>query len=291
MAKALYISQFINPIMKNFIVKVPDREKLNLSAFANDQTHCFSSDLSEANSELLVRDGLLKKKRKKTDSKISKKDKTKFSDERITDFFKFKKTNHTTEKIKESGRKRKAPSEDVNVALHGRCSPEVSAKTRGIIRKLGANLKLPKFDEIDQIILNLPKKREAPSCADEAASILNSLSMKERFEGLLKRELVLPSKYKTLLIKLGALDKVLNSLHKSKSKTTLSNIQATFLSHRPCPRVSFAEDDFRQILHVVPFFFIYKYEKVSSKDELRIDVPQDIEARLQVKLILRLGEV
>ena len=103
---------------------------------------------------------------------------------------------------------------------------------------------------------------------------------------MLKRELSLPSSYKILLKKFEILEKAISTLKKSKNSTNLQNIQKIFHEKK----LEFLIDDFQKILYVVPHFFIYKWEKVQiygkgTKIELIIDIPQNIQIRLQVNFI------
>ena len=105
--------------------------------------------------------------------------------------------------------------------------------------------------------------------------------MKEKYEGLLKRELSLPSSYKNIFKKFEILEKAISYLKKSKNSTSLQNIQ-NFFSEK---KLEFKIDDFQKILYIVPHFFIYKWEKLQifgkgTKIELIIDIPQNIQIRL-----------
>ena len=118
---------------------------------------------------------------------------------------------------------------------------------------------------------------------DEIKGILENTSMKEKYEGLLKRELTLPLSYKILFKKFELLEKAISAIKKSKNSTNLQNIQNFFNEKK----VEFKIDDFQKILYVVPHFFIYKWEKIQNsskgtKNELVIDIPHNIQMRLQV---------
>lgn len=118
---------------------------------------------------------------------------------------------------------------------------------------------------------------------DEIKEILSSTSMKEKYEGLLNRELILPYNYKNLYKKFESLDLAIIDLKRSKKITSLGNIQF-FMKGKG---LIFDLDDFKRILYVVPHFYIYKWEKLqnSSKNpqnELIIEIPNNISARLKV---------
>ncbi len=124
----------------------------------------------------------------------------------------------------------------------------------------------------------------------EIKDILSRTSMKEKYEELLNRELILPPKYKTLLKKFENLDFVILELKKLKKTTSYPNIRC-LLKERG---IDFNLDDFKRILFVVPHFFIYKWEKSQSNSinkknllinqmELIIDIPNDISKRVKVK--------
>ena len=109
--------------------------------------------------------------------------------------------------------------------------------------------------------------------------------MKEKYEGLLRRELMLPPHYKILFKKFEFLGIAISAIKKTKSNPTLSNIQ-NFLK---LDKIQFTIDDFKRILYIVPHFFIYKWEKIQIQNrnfpaELVIDIPNNIVQRLKVKL-------
>ena len=116
----------------------------------------------------------------------------------------------------------------------------------------------------------------------EVKELLNSTSMKEKYEGLLKRELILPHNFKILFKKFENLDYAIFAIKKNKNFPSLANVQNYFKEQRS----EFTLDDFKRILYVVPHFFIYKWEKLqnskNSQTELIIEIPNNIASRLKV---------
>lgn len=107
--------------------------------------------------------------------------------------------------------------------------------------------------------------------------------MKEKYEGLLNRELILPYNYKNLYKKFETLDLAIIDLKRSKKVPSLANIKL-FMKGKG---LNFDLDDFKRILYVVPHFYIYKWEKLqnsskSSQNELIIEIPNNISSRLKV---------
>jgi hypothetical protein len=99
------------------------------------------------------------------------------------------------------------------------------------------------------------------------------ISMRLKHEDLLrvKRELVLPAHYKTLLELQGYLDNSLDFLKRCRGQGGNFNeikksIESTFGK-------KFEVTHFRQIMHVAPDFYSYKYEQVNqfSTPQLFID--------------------
>jgi hypothetical protein len=128
-------------------------------------------------------------------------------------------------------------------------------------------------------MISSPKKES--SLIKNANKIINSYSLKEKFEELLKRELVMPCHYKSLLKKFIYLDKIINLSKEIRKSTTLKEIsnqmQIKF-------GTSITERDFQQMIFIVPNFYIYKWdinrEENSNSLELFIDIPCDISSRI-----------
>jgi hypothetical protein len=131
------------------------------------------------------------------------------------------------------------------------------------------------------------KENHNENVIEEIKQILSSTSMKEKYEGLLNRELILPYNYKTLYKKFENLDVVIKGIKRSKGLPSLNNIQKVLNAKN----IIFNFEDFQRILYVAPHFYIYKWEKSSnniknSQSELIIDIPSNIDQRLKVNNIL-----
>ena len=146
------------------------------------------------------------------------------------------------------------------------------------------NLKLNSKD-------NSPNKNSKSSQSELVRSsqeILSNFSIKEKYEELLKRELILPCHYKNLLNKFGKLDETINYLKRKETDTSLRSIGKILNENF---KIEFTQEDFEKILYVTPHFFIYKWDKnFKSKtlfdrpsNELFIDVPNDIQRRISQK--------
>ncbi len=107
--------------------------------------------------------------------------------------------------------------------------------------------------------------------------------MKQKYEGLLNRELILPYNYKNLYKKFESLDIAIMEIKRSKRISSLFNIQSTLKAKN----IPFNVEDFQRILFVVPHFYIYRWEKShtnykNSQAELIIDIPCNIAQRIKV---------
>ena len=120
---------------------------------------------------------------------------------------------------------------------------------------------------------------------------LPKLSLKEQYEDLLiRKELILPPKYRLLLKKQNYLDKFLsenNNLKNIKENNDISNnsynnIQNSFNTNM---NMNFNNNDFQQILFVCPFYYIYQsINKISKGIEIKyIDIPNDYIQRMYKK--------
>ena len=123
------------------------------------------------------------------------------------------------------------------------------------------SFKLNKFPNSSKNYLNIKEIQD---------KYLNSISMKEKFEGLLKRELILPSIYKCLLIKSDFIDNGIQKLKVRKCNHTFNNIQK--LSKEEDFKLPVILDDFQQILYIIPWFYTYK----SERTEIFFDFPSEI---------------
>ena len=117
------------------------------------------------------------------------------------------------------------------------------------------------------------------------------LSLKEQYEDLLiRKELILPPKYRLLLKKQNYLDKFLsenNNLKNIKENNEISNnsynnIQNSFNTNM---NMNFNNNDFQKILFVCPFYYIYQsVNKISKGIEIKyIDIPNDYIQRMYKK--------
>ena len=120
---------------------------------------------------------------------------------------------------------------------------------------------------------------------------LPKLSLKEQYEDLLiRKELILPPKYRLLLKKQNYLDKFLsenNNLKNIKENNEISNnsynnIQNSFNTNM---NMNFNNNDFQKILFVCPFYYIYQsVNKISKGIEIKyIDIPNDYIQRMYKK--------
>ena len=146
--------------------------------------------------------------------------------------------------------------------------------------------------KINKIVKNLPVQSPKTNEKNlkEIDRVLNSISMKERFEELLKRELLLPSMYKLLLLQFKALDEIITHLKFDKKlQTGLDNINSIISSCKKGKSTSeklkeiisipISQDEFGKMLTVAPYIFIYSF----LKGILAIDIPIDSERRIQVR--------
>ena len=113
--------------------------------------------------------------------------------------------------------------------------------------------------------------------------------MKEKYEGLLNRELILPYNYKNLFKKFENLDIAITEIKGSKKISSLLNIQSALKAKN----IAFNIEDFQKILFVVPHFYIYRWEKTQTnlknfQADLIIDIPSNIAQRIKVFIFTHL---
>jgi hypothetical protein len=127
--------------------------------------------------------------------------------------------------------------------------------------------------------INSPKGKKS-TIVQQTEKILNSLSLKDRYEELINRELMLPSHYKILYKKLAYLDDSINHLKIDSMRINLKNINEKF---HELWKSSISIDEFQQILFIVPHFFIYKWDNLMNDGGclLYIDIPNDIKRRME----------
>ena len=146
--------------------------------------------------------------------------------------------------------------------------------------------------KIENIVENNNNKEITASINDISSNYkMPQLSLKEQYEDLLiRKELILPPKYRLLLKKQNYLDKFLsenNNLKNIKENNEISNnsynnIQNSFNTNM---NMNFNNNDFQQILFVCPFYYIYQsISKISKGIEIKyIDIPNDYIQRMYKK--------
>lgn len=191
-------------------------------------------------------------------------------------------TLDTVKKIKENDKKIKYSLEDDLIQRQGNFSVLDLEKNKFFSHKLNhKNNSKP----------NSPIKNSKSRLSDLVKSsqeILNKYSIKEKYEELLKRELILPCHYKLLFKKFCKLDETLNFLKLNNDfDYSFKNIQKILYENF---KLNFSIDDFEKILYITPHFFIYKWdanfirkEIPSDLIELFIDIPYDIVRRMSHK--------
>ena len=158
---------------------------------------------------------------------------------------------------------------------------KLSKKTKEVIKKL-QDIRNNRFDDIN----NDEEKKQ-----NIRKSSFSNLHVK--YETLLQpsRELRLPISYKKLLDSFVSLDRTLsrNNLSTNKHLNNFSNIKEIIQSYT---HKNFSIDTLKQILYVVPHFYILKYVnnsnnnitfsmngKLDKNNDLMIDIPNDFKER------------
>ena len=146
--------------------------------------------------------------------------------------------------------------------------------------------------KIENLVENSNNKEITASINDISSNYkMPQLSLKEQYEDLLiRKELILPPKYRLLLKKQNYLDKFLsenNNLKNIKENNEISNnsynnIQNSFNTNM---NMNFNNNDFQKILFVCPFYYIYQsVNKISKGIEIKyIDIPNDYIQRMYKK--------
>jgi len=144
---------------------------------------------------------------------------------------------------------------------------ELSGKTLEILNKLRSERK-NKFDR-------------SPLRERERSESIYSL--KFRFEELIqeKRKLPLPPTYKTLINVVSDLDSMINFF---KLKKKIPRFEMIRNNMEMTLKRTITLEQFKQILFLAPYFYIYKWEKVDKTNEydLVIDFPEDFADRIKV---------
>ena len=161
----------------------------------------------------------------------------------------------------------------------------LSSKTHDLISKL--NTKQSDFhnfiglSEKTKSLLESIKKKDGNilnyCLYNDYSDVLNAPSMRDKYEGLLMRELLLPVKYKEILNKFILLDEAIDFLKNKRKCRSFPNIQNYIKTQH---KKEIKADDFSRILFVGPHLFIYKWEKIQNDYELIIDIPSNISQRL-----------
>jgi len=144
---------------------------------------------------------------------------------------------------------------------------ELSGKTLEILNKL-RNERKNKFDR-------------SPTRERERSESIYSL--KFRFEELIqeKRKLPLPPTYKTLINVVSDLDSMINFF---KLKKKIPRFEMIRNNMEMTLKRTITIEQFKQILFLAPYFYIYKWEKTDKTNEydLVIDFPEDFADRIKV---------
>jgi hypothetical protein len=268
-----------------------------------------------------------------TASKIPREEKKIYQDEKITDFFKYKKnkkTNNSTKfgmsddeesnnsstknlkamydnqvvspinfngnsPTKESPKKKKLTKRlEKDIKDYFR-EFKLSNKTLGTLRKgnfLSAQPDLilpcsqPKTN-LDMSRLPITSSTRNEKNHRDIDSILKSLSMRDKYEGLLNRELILPPNYKLLLLQFEFLDQgILDIKFHKNSKVNFDSLD--YYIREKDFRIGLNLEDFQKMLHISPSAYLYKYESkkngsnFTNRYDAIIDIPNDYQQRLKV---------
>jgi hypothetical protein len=188
-------------------------------------------------------------------------------------------TLDTVKKIQENNKKIKCSLDDDLI------KPQRNFSILDLEKNIFLSHKLnPKNNSKQNSPIKISKSRQS-DLVKSSQEILNKYSIKEKYEELLKRELILPCHYKILFKKFCKLDETLNFLKlNNDSDCSLKNIQKILCENF---KLDFSIDDFEKILYITPHFFIYKWdanfiakENHSDLIELFIDIPYDVVKRI-----------
>jgi len=158
---------------------------------------------------------------------------------------------------------------------------KLSSKTLNILSNLNKKKVTmePKkvVNEINHTLEKLPlSSKNYLNIKEIQEKYLNSISIKEKFEELLKRELILPTVYKSLLIKSEYIDKAIQKLKLRKCPATLNNIQK--LTKEEDFKLIITFENIQEILYFLPWFYTYKTERT----EFYVDFPSDVLQKIKV---------
>ena len=197
---------------------------------------------------------------------------------------------------------------------------ELSEKTKNILKKIEAKIKLDKnkhsktlnittcknnsppklslktFEIIQKIHEEKKNQFNKQSNTDKLYNNLNSsYNLHLKYDELLstKRELRLPIKYKELLNTFNHLEQIIN-LNKIKNQSELNTFDKIKINIESMTNNKFDINIFKQILYIVPHFYIFKYinsnkfqetfslnENLDRNYDLLIDIPNDFSERIK----------
>jgi hypothetical protein len=161
---------------------------------------------------------------------------------------------------------------------------KLSNKTIDIVSKLAtkstSNFEFKLCDTTLNVIQSVKKRMLEGKMAnkfDDDKDLLKGPSLRDKYEELLRRELLLPYKFKDCFNKMILLDEAIDHLKNTRKYRTITSIQQYIKSTH---KKEFKLDDFQRILFVGPHLYIYKWEKLQNDHELIIDIPSNISQRL-----------
>lgn len=111
--------------------------------------------------------------------------------------------------------------------------------------------------------------------------ILEGFSMRQKYEELLLDEidLPLPEKYKHLLNIFEEIDRSINLL-KNRAQATLFSTISAMIERQIHRQVT--TNHLQRILHLVPAFYIHKWEMRKGKMELNVEIPHNIKVVIEM---------
>ncbi len=272
--------------------------------------------------------------------KMCKEEKRSYLDEKITDFFKYKKNRKSGNPLK-SGMSDDESSCNSNAQnlkyiseatgntlnnLRGNTPTKGSPKKKKLTKRLEKDIKeyfrefklssktlntLKKGNFLNsqpELILPVSKPKitldisrlPVTSCIrneknhKEIDAILKSLSMRDKYEGLLNRELILPPNYKLLLLQFEFLDQGITELKFEKKSNVIVNFDTLdYYANEKQFKIGLVQEDFQKMLHVAPATYLYKYESkkngsnFTNRHDVILDIPNDFQQRLKVFLIYK----
>lgn len=343
----------LNSNIKNSPTKI-SISSVNNSTSLDDKTKCLSKleNFEKASPSNAL--SFLKKKRKEyeesdrekdntgylhgfsnqsTVTKIQREEKKIYFDEKITDFFKYKKNKKAYNSIK----CRMSDDEDSNnsstknlKAMHenqvanffnfnGNSPIKEYSKKKTLTKRLEKDIKdyfkefklsnktlntlkkgnffstqpdlmLPSSQpkiSLDMSRLPITSSKRNEKNHKDIDSILKTLSMRDKYEGLLNRELILPPSYKLLLLQTEFLDQgILDIKFHKISKVNFDSLD--YYVREKEFRIGLNLEDFQKMLQISPSAYLYKYESkkngsnFANRYDAIIDIPNDYKQRIKV---------